>query len=126
MALGKRVKALREGLGLTLEQLADRSGVDLGTIGALEVRDSSRSKYAAQLATALGVTLEDLLGDSDIADVRPVKNSHSWPFSSVSIERILALSTTERAEVESDLRYSVEKAERRSTKKSTASKRSAA
>lgn len=61
MALGKNIKALREARGLTLEQLESLSGVDLGTISALEVRDSKRSLYAPALARALGVALEDLL-----------------------------------------------------------------
>jgi len=61
MALGKTVKSLREALGWTLKDLSKRSGVPVGTIGALEVRDSVRSEYAAKLAKGLGVPVEDLL-----------------------------------------------------------------
>jgi len=119
MPLGKRVKALRESLGMTLEQLAVRSGVDLGTIGALEVRDSSRSKYAAELAAGLGVSLDDLLGKTEIPKVRPTRSqSREWPFAPELLERILALPPDGRAEAEGDLRYSVDKIERRSSKKS--------
>lgn len=64
MALGKQVRKYREQLGLTLLQLEERSGVDTGTIGALEARDSSRSKYSAALARALGLTLDQLLDET--------------------------------------------------------------
>lgn len=63
MSLGKNIKILRERHGLTLEQLSEKSGVDVGTISALEVRGSSRSKYAMPLAAALGVTLDALMTD---------------------------------------------------------------
>ena len=61
MALGARVRHLRQAQGLTLEQLSARSDVDVGTISALELRDSQRSKYAAALARGLGVPLDALL-----------------------------------------------------------------
>jgi len=61
MALGKIVKSLREARGWTLKDLSKRSGVPVGTIGALEVRDSVRSEYAAKLAIGFGIPLEELL-----------------------------------------------------------------
>lgn len=64
MALGKNIRNLREAQGLTLERLSELSGVDVGTISALEVRDSSRSKYAHAIAKGLGVSLEDLLSEA--------------------------------------------------------------
>lgn len=60
MATGKQIKHYREKLKLTLEELSSRCGVEVGTISALEVRDSSRSKYFGQIAKALGLTLEQL------------------------------------------------------------------
>lgn len=60
MATGKQIKKHREARGLTLEQLGELSGVDLGTISALENRDSSRSKFFSQIAKALGLTVEEL------------------------------------------------------------------
>ena len=60
MALGKNIRHYREGLGLTLEQLSDRSGVDVGTISALENRDSKRSQFATAIARALGMSTEQL------------------------------------------------------------------
>lgn len=64
MALGKRVRYYRSKLGWTLEALADRSGVEVGTLSALENRDSERSKFTAQLASAFGLTIEQLLDDT--------------------------------------------------------------
>lgn len=62
MALGAQIKQLREARGWTLQHLSDVSGVEVGTIHALEARDSARSKFAAPLAAALEVSLEALVG----------------------------------------------------------------
>lgn len=64
MALGKQIKRYRERAGWTLQYLSELSGVDVGTIGALEVRDSSMSKYSAPLAKSFGLTVEQLLDES--------------------------------------------------------------
>ena len=60
MALGNQIRLLRKRAGLTLEQLSEMSGVEIGTINALENRDSVRSKYAGPLAKAFGLTIEQL------------------------------------------------------------------
>lgn len=60
MALGKNIRRYRESLGLTLEHLSERSGVDVGTISALENRDSKRSQFATAIARALGMSTEQL------------------------------------------------------------------
>lgn len=60
MALGKQIRNHRNARKLTLEQLSEVSGVDVGTISALENRDSVRSKYAIPLAAAMGMTAEQL------------------------------------------------------------------
>lgn len=60
MSMGKNVRAYRATLKWTLEQLAEASGVDIGTISALENRDSKRSMYATELATGLGLPIEAL------------------------------------------------------------------
>ena len=64
MALGKNVRAIREARGWTLAELSERADVDVGTISALENRDSKRSQFAAPLAHALGVSVEELTGDA--------------------------------------------------------------
>lgn len=87
MALGKNIKRERELRGWTLEELSDRSGVAVGTIGALEVRDSKRSQYAAQICKALGFTVEQLSqeGPPD----RTVRNG--WPFETIDQDKVGAL-----------------------------------
>lgn len=64
MALGKQIRLHRERLQLTLEGLSDKTGVDIGTISALENRDSQRSKFASRIAAGLGLTLEQLEDES--------------------------------------------------------------
>lgn len=63
MALGHQIKKYRTFHQWTLEDLSERSGVEVGTIGALEVRDSQRSAKAPQLAKALGLSVEQLLDE---------------------------------------------------------------
>lgn len=60
MALGSNIRRIRTHRGWTLADLSDLSGVDVGTIHALEQRDSTRSKFAQQIAKGLGVTLDQL------------------------------------------------------------------
>lgn len=50
--------------GWTLEELAGRSGVERGTIGAMEIRDSKRSENGPALAKAFGISVEELIDDS--------------------------------------------------------------
>ena len=60
MAFGKQIETLRKMRGWTMEELSSASGVDVGTINAIEKRDSVRSKDAVELAAAFGLTVEDL------------------------------------------------------------------
>ena len=69
MALGNRIRHYREKAGLTLEQLSERSGVEVGTISALENRDSSRSKFGTLIARGLGMSIEMLEDESRDFDV---------------------------------------------------------
>ena len=64
MALGARVRFYREKLKLRLEDLSAISQVDVGTISALENRDSKRSQFAGPLAKAFGLTIEQLQDDT--------------------------------------------------------------
>lgn len=63
MALGQNIKRLREAQDLTQEELAVKAGgkVTQGIIAALEKRDSKASQYAARIAAALGVSVDELL-----------------------------------------------------------------
>ena len=75
MSLGKQIKKYRLAHGWKLEDLSDRCGVEVGTISALEVRDSKRSEKAPAIAKALGLSLEQLL-DED-TDWSPVALAHA-------------------------------------------------
>lgn len=68
MATGKNLSRHRKRLSLTLDQLSDISGVERGTIGALEVRDSKRSDFFGKLAKALGMTIEQLEDENYMVD----------------------------------------------------------
>lgn len=75
MALGKRIREAREARDWTQEELARRSGVAQATISALETRDSRRSEYAAPLAEALGVSVEELAGSTAIRNLLSARES---------------------------------------------------
>lgn len=64
MGIGAQVRKYRLKAGWTLEVLSEASGVEPGTIGALEVRDSNRSKYFAALAKAFGLSMEQLCDEA--------------------------------------------------------------
>jgi len=61
MSTGTNLKHARLERGWTLEDLSERSGVEVGTISALENRDSRRSQFFGALAEALGCSFEDLV-----------------------------------------------------------------
>jgi transcriptional regulator with XRE-family HTH domain len=65
MALGSHVRRFRERRGWTLEHLCELSGVAVGTISALENRDSVRSQYVDALAQAFGVDASQLMTGRD-------------------------------------------------------------
>lgn len=64
MSVGENLKRIREARGLTKYELALRTGgvVSQSTIAAIEVRKSQRSRFTPELAKALDVSVDDLLG----------------------------------------------------------------
>src|ERR671917_1564597 len=68
--LGGRVRALRRGRGLTLEELAGLSGVSRAMISKLERGEKNPTLVvAAKLAEGLGVTLSQLAGMEERREV---------------------------------------------------------
>ena len=62
IAIGGRVKALREAMGLSLRDLAERSGVGAATLSQVERGESSPTlAVAARIAVGLELTLSQLL-----------------------------------------------------------------
>lgn len=60
-ALGKRIKTLRNELGFSQEELADRAGIDRTYITSVECGKRNISIVNIEkIATALGVTLSKL------------------------------------------------------------------
>lgn len=71
--LGARVRELRGERGLTLEGLAERSGVSRAMISKLERGEKNPTLVvAAKVAEGLGVTLSQLVGIEDRREVIPI------------------------------------------------------
>nr|WP_315043264.1 S24 family peptidase [uncultured Moraxella sp.] len=75
MALGARVKQIREERNLTQQQLADAIGWSQQALATLERRDSAKSKYAGQIAKVLGVDLGWLLVGNEILGAKTDNHS---------------------------------------------------
>lgn len=93
MAIGKQIRHYREKMGWTLETLSSKSGVEIGTISALETRDSKRSQHFTAIAKALGLSLEELADETQDFSVfkqpgtepfllKEPPKGYDWPFSS--------------------------------------------
>ncbi|GLR79259.1 transcriptional regulator [Azospirillum oryzae] len=71
--LAARLRALRADRGLTLEGLAERSGVSRSMISLVERGESSpTASVLDRLAAGLGVTLAALFAEAERADASPV------------------------------------------------------
>lgn len=72
--LGARVKELRRGLGLSLEEMAGRSGVSRAMLSKVERGEKNPTLVvAAKVAEALGVSLSRLLGQEERREVVVVR-----------------------------------------------------
>lgn len=70
MSIGKRIKQLRREKGLTLQELAARSGVSPGYISMLErgFKKSPTLEILKKLAKGLSVSLSEIIGE-EIAEL---------------------------------------------------------
>lgn len=76
VAVGRRVREARIARGLTLDQLAERSGVSRRMIVNVEAGSSSASiTTLLRLATALGIALADLVSDGSAGQSCEVTSS---------------------------------------------------
>lgn len=64
LALGKRVRAAREALGLSQAELAQRIGMTQTGVASIEAGDVARPKKMFEIARALSLPVEQLLGDT--------------------------------------------------------------
>lgn len=67
MAIGEKIKELRQVTGLTQRQLARKAGVDQGGLSKIERRLKANLtlEMLRRLARALGCSVADLLDDED-------------------------------------------------------------
>lgn len=113
MSTGAQIRKYRTMLGWTLKQLSDRSGVDVGTISALELRSSSRSKYLGAIAAAIGLSIEQLQDTNQdfLPSPRPLlamdaearyrpRAPASWPFTQIEPPEWGSLSPQQKGQVE--------------------------
>lgn len=65
MDIGRKIKNLRKKMGLTLQELSERSGVSPGYISMLErgFKKSPTLEVLKKLAKGLGVSLSELIGE---------------------------------------------------------------
>jgi DNA-binding XRE family transcriptional regulator len=75
----QRLRQLRSQHGLTLEDVAGRSNIDVSTLSRLE---SGKRRLALdhlpRLAAALSVTTDELLQSPEVEDPRVKGSSHTW------------------------------------------------
>lgn len=113
MGIGKQIRIYREQIGWTLDKLSEASGVERGTISALELRDSSRSKYFPDIAKALRLSLEELADETYTIDITsraeigpgfaPANEPttlYNWPFQNLKPHQWSLLTAIERKHVE--------------------------
>jgi transcriptional regulator with XRE-family HTH domain len=78
--VASRLKDLRAERGLTLDELAERSGVSRSMISLIERAESSpTARVLDKLAASLGVTLASLFAEEARADSAPVARSAEQP-----------------------------------------------
>ena len=60
--MGYRIKEIREALGVTQEELAEKSGISRGTISALEngTARATTTKTLLKIASALDTTVDQI------------------------------------------------------------------
>lgn len=120
MALGKRIRTLREQQGLSQDDLANiteqlvsegqiEASVSQGAISALEKRDSSTSKHAGALAKALGVEIGELYGQDNYqfsqqmrAHIKVMQSLPSYARDEVIRDAIKTAELIERAKSENN------------------------
>lgn len=114
MGIGSQIRKFRLKAGWTLERLSEVSGVEPGTIHALENRDSSRSKYFTALARAFGMSVEQLAdpklepdfvivgrdGSRTIVEVKEPQQPYMWPFKDLKPYQWALLTPEEQRHIE--------------------------
>lgn len=124
MALGKQIRHYRKKLGWLLKDLSEASDVDIGTLSALENRDSKSSEYFLPIARAFGLTLEQLSDETkdwpiDLSRqgapgtgppllARDLAPSYGWPFKNIPPELYNTLTEDQKSQIENMARTILE------------------
>lgn len=101
--IASNLRRKREELGLSLGQLAGRSGVSKAMIAKVESGASSPTAgLLGRLCAGLGVTLSSLMMSAESADVglHPAANQPSWRDPETGLERVLVAPSSTRSNVE--------------------------
>jgi len=105
--LGQTIRSLRLGKGWSLSELAEQSGVSKAYISDLENGNAGKPniQYVYSVATALDVTLDELLGESKPKSQRAEKRkSEDLPPGLLELQQELDL-TTEDVELLADMNF---------------------
>lgn len=105
--LGQTIRSLRLGKGWSLSELAEQSGVSKAYISDLENGNAGKPniQYVYSVATALGVTLDELLGEAKPKSHRAEKRkSEDLPPGLLELQQELDL-TTEDVELLADMNF---------------------
>lgn len=89
--MGDRIAAARKGKGLTLDQLAEKSGCSKSYIWELENKNPPRpsAEKLAAIAEVLGTTVDVLIGTpiNNVADLKPEDKVFFRKFSGLAPEK---------------------------------------
>jgi len=102
--LGNNLKKIRKAKKITQKELAQKSGVKQSVISDLETGNAKSTGSILELATALGVTAEDLkkgiFGEDSITNVMPLKVSKAPVLSWVQAGNWTNIQSIDLAEVD--------------------------
>lgn len=100
--LGSQIRHLRKKLNLTQQDLAKRAGVSQQLVTKLETGQSEETRKLPQIASALGVSVEELIaGRNSIAEPRA-------SYHGILLTRAGAMLAAEWEKLEANDRYEIE------------------
>lgn len=92
MTIGEKIKARREELGMTTEELGRLIGVQRSAVTKYEKdKVDLKSKQLQAIANALGVPSAALLGDDDHEDQQRLEALHQNPRLGLLFDRVLRM-----------------------------------
>lgn len=119
-SLGEKVKEFRQAHGLSTSEMAERVGVKRQNIEQLEAAGHRLPKYLVQLADAMNVSLDELLGRKSYSFSRPGPSAQEpasvyfvrpWPFSADDYDRLMRLDKRWHGHIEIAMRRAITECE---------------